>query len=120
MTVTTARSRNKGPRVFVCLACDLLAESSRADALTCSSRCRVWLHRNPERLDSLKAACAPMRLRPSTVQEAHAIRRLRPDLATRIGAGELENNDVRADMHVEFTKLVMREALRRVESDSTP
>lgn len=110
MPVTNARNRNKGPRVFVCLACDLLADSMRSDALTCSPRCRVWLHRHPERLERLQALCAPMRLAPAMVQESLAIERLRPDLRARIAAGELSHDDVRAEIHGEFMRLVMQQA----------
>lgn len=118
MTVTTARSRNKGPRVFVCLACDLLAESTRSDAITCSPRCRVWLHRNPERLDRLRRICEGLKVTPGMVQESSAIGRLRPDLGERIGAGELGNEDVRKDVHREFMRLVIAEARQRLQDEA--
>ena len=41
------------------------------------------------------------------VQESKAISRLRPDLAERIHAGELENDDVRADVYREFVRRVV-------------
>ncbi len=107
MPVTDTRKRyRKGPRAFVCIACDKLAESHRGHAVTCSPACRVWIHRHPERLASLRATCEALKVEPGMVQECAAAGRLRPDLSALIGAGELSVHDVRADVHREFLRLV--------------
>ena len=108
--VTDSQKRyRKGPRVFVCLGCYRLAESHRGHSITCSPRCRTWLHRNPARLQSLDATCAGMGIKPALTLECAAVGHLRPDLFDRIRAGELELAAVRADVHREFIKRVCEE-----------
>lgn len=56
------------------------------------------MKRHPERLRALQAICAPMKLAPALVRSMMAVDRLRPDLHARIGAGELEFDDVRNEV----------------------
>lgn len=89
-------------RVFVCVACDHLAESNRADALTCGGACRVDMHRHPARIDSLRKTCKSYDIPVHLVLDCMAIDRLRPDLANRIKSGELDVDDVRGEVWIAF------------------
>ena len=75
------RSREKAQarRVFVCAACDLLTDSTRAHAITCSTACRVRLHRNPALLAARNVACEQLQVSVSSVLEAGAVWRLLPE-----------------------------------------
>lgn len=97
--------------IIRCLACKLLAAVSRRDALTCSGRCRVRLHRHPEILDALRAGCKVHGLDDLfDILEAGAIRELRPDLGDRVLSGELRIADVREDVARAFWSRVMQAA----------
>lgn len=99
-------------RVFECAACGKLADTTRAHAITCSTACRVALHRHPERFEALKEVCAALKVRPAMVLEANAIKALRPDLVDKIVQGAIEIEDTREDVYREFLKL-LREQLTR-------
>jgi hypothetical protein len=73
--------------IISCVACNRLHEVCRSDALTCSTRCRVWLSRHPKRLQKFREICERLEVTPISVLMAKA--RLRPDLGERIGTGEL-------------------------------
>lgn len=93
--------------VFVCAACDLLAESGRSDTITCSPRCRAWLHRNRHHLDGLQAQCDAMKITLQLVLQAKAVYRLRPDLSAKVIAGNLELKDTRGDVSRTFNRMLM-------------
>lgn len=95
------------PRVFVCLACGVLQESARAQQLTCSGRCRVWLHRHPERMVELQTACSRTQATPAMVPEAQAVNLLLPDLAAQILAGTLQMRAARKPVYLAYIKRVM-------------
>jgi hypothetical protein len=44
--------------IIACACCGKRHEVNRSDAVACSTRCRVWLHRHPERLRRLRAFAA--------------------------------------------------------------
>jgi len=93
--------------VFVCAGCNLLAQSDRSDALTCSPACRVRAHRNGE-LKRLRSSATALDIRPALIQRAKAVTRLQPDLEGRIRAGELSLDDVRPQMARAFGELLAR------------
>lgn len=101
---------NRYSRVFVCIACDLLSTSDRADALTCSGACRARTYRHPERLERLREICKTQRVPVHFVLDCMAIERLRPDLAKRIVNGELEAADVRGEVWRAFWDVVCSKA----------
>jgi hypothetical protein len=112
MVDTHSRKRDrKGGHAFVCVACDRIALSNRASALTCSSGCRTWLHRHPARLQTLEAMCAPLPMvSPALVQSVEAVKRLRPDLFDLIVAGQREYDDVRAEVYAAALALAAKQA----------
>lgn len=50
--------------VFKCFGCDGFGVSDRKDKLTCSPKCRVRLHRDPERRDFLEFVRAELGVNP--------------------------------------------------------
>jgi hypothetical protein len=44
--------------IIACACCGKRHEVNRSDAVACSPRCRVWLHRHPERLRRLRPFAA--------------------------------------------------------------
>ena len=104
-------------RVFVCANCNRLDSSERRHTITCSTACRVALHRHPERLASLKATCAEHKVSVARVLQSRAVLMLRPDLGHRIQSGELETDDTQPDVYRAFMALVMEQA--RNASDET-
>jgi len=97
-TMPVTDTRKRYAHVFVCAACDKLAHAERAHAITCSPACRVWLHRHPERLADLKAACASLDVTPALVQEAAAINLLLPEATARIDRREVKIAELRGDL----------------------
>jgi hypothetical protein len=102
-------------QVFVCLGCDLLAMSPRADATTCSNACRVRVHRRRDELADWYASLKAMKVRVALVQQCQAISRLRPDLMPQIRDGAIEIHDTRKEIYLEFVKRLFAQ----VEWDST-
>jgi hypothetical protein len=92
--------------IFKCVACGLLAPSNRSDAVTCSPKCRVWLHRHPEQLAQLKAACDGLEVSVAMTLQVAAVDLLRPDLAQAIRDGKLKLDDTRADVWAAFWRVV--------------
>jgi hypothetical protein len=46
---------------LICVVCGREAEVARRDATTCSTKCRVWLHRHPEHWEKVgKAETLPL------------------------------------------------------------
>lgn len=100
---------------FVCCGCDLLNVSSRNDALTCSTACRVRAHRSgyiktlrelARRLGLVNDDGKPM---PAGIKQCEAIQRLRPDLAERIDAETLTINQAQPDVYREFLNVLKRQ-----------
>lgn len=94
--------------IITCAVCDLLTQVTRTDALTCGSRCRVWLHRHPDHVKPLVRAAKVVDVPVFLVLEAAAIERLRPDLGEPLRAGTLKIEDVRHDINIAFWELVDR------------
>lgn len=86
---------NRKCYIFVCCGCDLLNVSSRNDALTCSTACRVRAHRSGH-IKMLRKLAGSLGLvnddgktLPARIIQHEAIERLRPDLAERIATDTL-------------------------------
>lgn len=108
--VTHSRKRYRCPRVFVCIGCDLLACSERSHAIACPPACRVRIHRHPDELRRVEALAASMHITVMDIQDAAAVRRLRPELSGKIAAGEVEMDDARPDVWAAYLDLLPREA----------
>lgn len=80
--------------VFICLGCDRLAYSTRSDAITCSTACRVRVHRTGEAKALRKALDGSL----SRERQLEAVRLLRPDLADRIMAGKIKLDAVQDEI----------------------
>lgn len=93
--------------IITCAACGCLAEVSRTDALTCSPRCRVRLHRDPDRLVELTGMAKRMEITPFSILQAQAIVELRPDLGDRIRQGTLKLDDAQGEVGKAFNRRVM-------------
>lgn len=78
--------------VFACAACGRLDEGRR-DQLTCSTACRVWLHRHPAILVRLRAVARHCDVPVSGLLHAHAIVALCPELEAPIMARTLTMAD---------------------------
>lgn len=104
--------------IITCAACGLLHEVSRRGALTCSTSCRVWLHRHPEVLVELRAHCETFEIEVFALLEASATRILRPDLSERMLAGEIELEDVRVDIRRAFMDR-LEAAVKAMVADET-
>lgn len=89
--VTLKAKRYRPNYVYVCWGCDLLADSERSDAITCSPACRVAWHRNPRRAEILESMKKPFfeGVTPAGVARIRAVNILRPDIAKRLWAGEV-------------------------------
>ena len=79
-TTTTPPAVTHKPKryVFTCAVCGLLAESSRSDALTCSTACRVKGHRSGDIARLLKI-CEGDREEAARVMQVMALEVLCPD-----------------------------------------
>ena len=101
--------------VFVCCGCDLLSVSSRNDALTCSTACRVRAHRSGhikmlrELAHSLGLVNDDGKPMPAGIKQCNAIQRLRPDLSERITAGTLTIKQAQLDVYREFLDVLKRQ-----------
>ena len=73
-------------------------KTSRRDALTCSSKCRVSLHRHPEKLNKLRKQAETCDVEPFMVLQAQALHQLRPDLVPRIMSGDATLDDVQPEV----------------------
>lgn len=110
--------------VYVCWACDDLADSGRPDAVTCSPACRVWLHRHPDHREPLEMATAHANalgaddcvIPPAMILQHKAIVRLRPDLADEIKAGKRSVDDCRADVYQAYLEIIVRAATEDTEA----
>jgi hypothetical protein len=116
MSVTFTHKRY----ILTCAACGLLTDVTRRNALTCSTRCRVSLHRHPDVLDGLREICRQLRVTPFGVLEMNALRVLRPDFSAAIEAGTLEMDAVRADVVRAFDQLVWKIACDSENASVTP
>jgi hypothetical protein len=94
--------------IISCVACHRLHEVCRRDALTCSTRCRVWLSRHPKRLQEFRDICKRLEVTPISVLMTKAQIRLRPDLGERIGTGELSIESAQNLMADAFHHLVAK------------
>ena len=103
--------------IICCAICGRLHETSRRDALTCSSKCRVSLHRHPERLQDFRKVCTQMDVSPISVLMAKAVIRLRPDLDERISAGELTVEGAQSLVAEAFHDLVTKIAKAEIAAN---
>lgn len=101
--------------VFVCCGCDLLNVSSRNDALTCSTACRVRAHRS-DRIKILRELALNVGLvnddgktMPAEIKQCEAIERLRPDLSERIRAGTLTIKQAQPDAYLAFLDVLKQQ-----------
>jgi len=92
MSETLSRKRY----ISECLACGDLYQAHRRHSITCSSACRVWLHRHPERRRILEEACRTLEIPVSLALQVKAIERLLPDLKPRLASGELSIEEAQA------------------------
>ena len=74
--------------IYVCAGCDLLAESSRSHATTCSPACRVRAHRSGS-LKRLQKTITHPECTPAQALQAAAVLRLCPELEDPIWAGTM-------------------------------
>lgn len=74
--------------VFVCAGCNLLSIAERNDKTTCGGTCRVRAHRNGA-LNTLREVAETLQIKPSSILQADAIKRLRPDLGQQLLRGTL-------------------------------
>jgi len=79
--------------ILACVVCGKLFDTSRSDALTCSSTCRVWLKRHPKYSQFLREICRKLEITPFDMLRAEAARFLRPYFDSRIASGELTWKD---------------------------
>jgi hypothetical protein len=108
--------------IILCTACQKLSEVSRP-AITCSTRCRVRLHRHPElgveaRWAALGLADFMADVSPTSYVQVAAYKMLFPSTAAALMAGTIDlehptRKDVIADEHrdkavAEFDRLVMQ------------
>ncbi len=105
-----AKRYTRIPHVYVCAACGCLEETSRAHTTTCSTACRVRLHRHPDLVAPTLRICEALGVGLAKVLRADAVRRLRPDLAERLLAGTLTDADVGHDLFVAFMQAVFAAA----------
>lgn len=96
-TISTAVTHKPKCYVFVCAGCDLLSQSERSDALTCSTQCRVRAHRNGW-LKTLHGIADRMHISAASILQAKAVQQLRPDLADRMRAGTITLDDARPEV----------------------
>lgn len=94
--------------MFVCVGCDLLADSGRSDTLSCSTACRVRAHRNGS-LEALRGLARTHDVSSAAIQQARAIDRLRPDLAEQIRVGKLNLDDTRGEVWSAFVSVLARQ-----------
>ena len=110
MTVTDTRKRNRSyPRVFICAACHLLAQSRRTHATTCSNSCRQALHRKPELAAELNGHARTARVDLPMILDALALKELCPELLQRTVSGELTFVDCRPMMYDVFMHRVSKQ-----------
>ena len=101
--------------IFVCCGCDDLSGSSRNDALTCSTACRVRAHRSGS-IKILRKLAHDLGLcnddgkpLPALIKQTEAIERLRPDLSAGIKAGTLTIKQAQIEMYRSFLELVLQQ-----------
>jgi hypothetical protein len=95
--------------ISYCPCCETVYEASRRDQLTCSPACRVKAHRTG-RLNELKRVSKFLDIHPSLALRSQAVEILRPDLAQRIAAGEIDHDDIGPEMEAAFNARVMQAA----------
>ncbi len=111
----TSVTLNHKRYIFVCCGCDLLAESSRSDALTCSGACRVRAHRSgiKKELRNLARMVGLVsddgKLLVAGIKQAEAIKRLRPDLYVDLEAGTLTLTQAQPEMYRSYIELLYRQ-----------
>jgi hypothetical protein len=91
--------------IFSCALCGRLTEVSRTDAITCGVGCRVRVHRHAELLNATRALAKHLEITVFDVIEARAVQLLRPDLAGRVMAGEIELPAIRSEIAKDFWRL---------------
>jgi hypothetical protein len=109
MPVTYSRKRY----IAVCVGCDGLFDSVRADQITCSSACRVKAHRGGK-MKSIRALADQFKIKPAGIQHSSAIQRLRPDLSDQIFAETMTNEEARPLVEAEYDKLLLAQVRARI------
>lgn len=95
--------------ISYCPCCETLYEASRRDQLTCSPACRVRAHRTGS-LDELRRIAKTLHIHPALILRAHAVEMLRPDLAQRMAAGEVDHEDILDELEAAFSARAMQAA----------
>ena len=95
--------------ILHCAVCDRLYDATRKDALTCSSRCRVQLHRRPpENFKRLSDMCRRVgEITPFMMLQLKALHTLRPDLRSRIPPSCVFDTSLLEEVAKAFDELVM-------------
>jgi hypothetical protein len=103
--------------IFVCAGCDLLAESSRSHATTCSPACRVRAHRSGE-LKRLQQFISSNGGGPTTAEvlQSMAIDRLAPELGAPIMAGTINASDIQRALCNAFDKVLHTQMKQSAEA----
>jgi len=102
---------------FVCLGCDLLAQSSRSDAVTCSPACRVRAHRSGAAAEN-KLLAKKIDVPIGMMGQVKAVIALRPDLAERIRGGEIEIDEAQRGMAQAFFAIACKQAEALRDADT--
>lgn len=102
--------------IIACFVCHDLSEVERADAVCCSTRCRMYLKRHPE----LRSTCDSLKLDVRFYVKVAAFLKLFPERADSIHQGELDlshpvrrdsiREDLAGEMCRAFTALVIEAA----------
>ena len=93
--------------VFVCAGCDLLEQSQRNDALTCSPACRVRAHRSGV-LRKLRDTAKSIHVPPAMLLQAAAIKRLSPETAAAVASGAIELDEAQRRIWPIFWDLLVK------------
>ena len=97
--------------IIACASCELLTEVSRTDALTCSLRCRVRLHRHPELLDARRKIAKRSEISVFSILESSAVQILRPDFTDLLIAGKVTFDEIRGEVVAAFWDVVKKISL---------
>jgi hypothetical protein len=104
------------PIVFVCVGCGLFGFAERADALTCSTACRVRAHRNG-RLKQIRAMASSAKIAPGMYVQALAVLRLCPHLGEELETGRLDLEDTRQQVWAALWRRIEAAARATISSE---
>jgi len=96
---------------FVCIGCNLLAQSERSDAITCCTACRVRAHRNG-RAKKIKQIAKNIGCIAGKLQQFEAVMRLAPELWPDIKSDSKTLNEVMPEINSRGMKLLFEQIER--------